>query len=185
MKQIIAVILILATCFYAKSQTDLKKTTETRPAKKTAASTESKPATLQPQGDRLIPDPKLPDLKMVSLAVTYINSQVIDGKTKHSIEVNFTLKNDGTVAVDKYLFGVQGWIGYDAAFPKTIAACGIALSHYAGNMLNPGETYTNSFRCTAAFNKNSPIIYTLYTDEDNRIKELTEGNNSAQLTIQL
>ena len=101
MKQIIAFAL-LATSLYANSQTDSsKKRIETMPVKKTVVTAETKPATLQPQGDKLIRDPKLPDLKIVSFTVTYINSQVVDGKTKHNIEINFTIKNEGTVAVAK------------------------------------------------------------------------------------
>lgn len=186
MKRIIFFMLIAAFFLRANSQTDsARKRIELYPVKKAVATPGSKPATLQPQGDKLIRDPQLPDLKMVSVTVTYISSQVVDGKTKHTIEINYSLKNEGTVPVAKNLFGVQGWIGYDPSFPKTISACGQILSPFANDMLKPGDTHSGSFRCTAEFNKNSRIIYTLLVDGDNFIKELSEENNSAQLNIQL
>ena len=186
MKRIILFAAVLVTSLHAISQTDsLRKTVATTPVKKVAVGTDTKPATIQPQGDKLIRDPKLPDLKIVSFTVSYVNSLVVDGKTKHTIEINYSLKNEGTVAVSKNSFGVQGWISYDAAFPKSIPACGQTVSSFANDMLKPGDSHAGSFRCTAEFNKNNRIVYTLYVDEDNTVKELSEGNNSAQLTIQL
>jgi hypothetical protein len=120
---------------------------------------------------------KLPDLKIVSFTVSFLDKALGDG-----IEINYTVKNEGTVAVAKGLVSITGMIGYGAADTRPFAGCGSGLGlNY--EFLNPGETGSGSYRCYTHIERTGNPVYTLTLDRNNSIKELNENNNMAQASI--
>jgi len=124
-----------------------------------------------------------PDLRLTAVSFSLVSTQVVDGVTTHTFQINFTVKNEGNLAVAANTVYLQGWITYTGASPRTIAGGGRVVTSIAGQMINPGEARSESFRTTAAFDKNNPPIYKLVIDSDNLVKESNEENNMAQTTI--
>lgn len=183
MKQVIFFTATLALCLNAYSQLDnTKRKISTKETPKTLVIDNQKYIKGQ-KGENTAPPAQLPDLKIVSFNVNYLSTQVVDGVTKHTVEISYTIKNEGMLSLPANTVDLQGWIGYDPSYPKVTAAGGRVLSPIATEVINPGATYQGSFRSTAAFDKNNHPVYTLFLDDANRVKELNEQNNSAQMTI--
>jgi hypothetical protein len=127
----------------------------------------------------------LPDLRILELTVMAAGTQVVNGETKPILEISFTIVNQGNVPVVASTVGLQGWIGYNQTNPKALAACGIALSSYATEILKPGDKKSGTFRCSAVFNTANNPFYTLDVDAPRTINELNEQNNSFQVAIRL
>ncbi|MGB8191932.1 MAG: CARDB domain-containing protein [Chitinophagaceae bacterium] len=125
----------------------------------------------------------LPDLRLSALSFTLVNTQVINGVTQHTFQINYTVSNDGTQSVAANAVFLQGYISYSGTTPKTSAGCGSVMTTLQGEMINAGATRTGWFRCTASFDRNNPPLYRLFIDSDNSVKESNEENNSAQMTI--
>lgn len=119
----------------------------------------------------------LPDLRIVALSVTYTGDQTIGGETRRKLEISYTIKNEGTIAVNPTAFSVQGFLS------NGLPGCGGGLNLPAGNLLEPGATASGNFTCSAKLDKTGAPVYTLQADYGNRIKESNEQNNSAQQTI--
>lgn len=186
MKQAIFFAGIIMLALNAYSQTDSTKTKVLSKDKSKAVLNTNNSGFVKDQQQRrsgTTSPAQLPDMKITSFNVRYVSSQVINGIMKHTLEISYTVKNEGTVSLPASSVALQGWIGYETAYPKIILGCGQALSTIASEILNPGASYTGSFMCTAQFDKNNHPIYTLYLDETNTVKELNEQNNTAQMTI--
>jgi subtilase family serine protease len=119
----------------------------------------------------------LPDLRIVTLIVTYTGDQTAGSEVRRKLEISYTVKNEGTVAVNPAAFGVQGFLS------NGTPGCGGGVNLPAGSLIEPGATASGSFTCSAKFDKTGSPTYTLQVDYGNRIKESNEQNNSAQQTI--
>ncbi len=155
-------------------------------AQKTPVTTKkADPSTIQtlkvkPENSYVKPSP---DLRLTAVSFSLVNTQIVNGVTTHTFQINYTVKNEGNMAVAANTVFLQGWITYTTPSPRTTAGCGAVITTLAGQMINPGATIANSFRCTASFDKNNPPIYKLVIDSDNLVKESNEDNNMAQTTI--
>jgi len=132
------------------------------------------------------PAQKLPDLKIVSISLAKLRgSPGTVGLTSYAFEVSYTIKNEGNVAVDASLVDVGGSIDYEnATVARPIAGSGSGLTTLSGNMINPGATYGGSYRCYNVSLKNSQHYnYLLKVDGSEKVAELNEQNNSAQISI--
>ena len=178
MKHIISLMLVMIV-LNANSQTDTLNKGTSAPTKILPATTIQKPVTLQQPAGKNTTIPKLAELRIVSFDVKYLSSQT----TSHTIEITYTIKNDGNLAVSAASVKMQGYISYDASKPNLMAACGGGFGALASDMINPGATYTGSFRCTLVFEKTWKPVYTLEVDYGNKVKEADEQNNTAQKTI--
>ena len=125
----------------------------------------------------------LPDLRLTALSFSLVSSQVVDGVTTYTFQINYTVKNDGTLAVAANSVFLQGYIHYGGSAPRTAPGCGSGIPAPKGEMINPGAERSASFRCTAPLDRNNPPQYTLNVDSDNLIKESNKGNNSVKTTI--
>ena len=178
MKHIIPLILVLIA-FNANSQADTLNKGTSVPSKTLPATITQKPIALQQPAGKNTTIPKLAELRIVSFDVKYLNSQT----TSHTIEISYTIKNDGNLPVSAASVTMQGYISYDASKPNLMAACGGGFGALASEMINPGATHSGSFRCTLVFEKTWKPVYTLEVDYGNKIKEADEQNNTAQKTI--
>jgi hypothetical protein len=129
------------------------------------------------------PPAPLPDLRLSTLGFSFVNSQVVDGVTMHTFQINYTVKNEGTLAIAANSVHLQGYASFGGTNPRTVPACGSTLTTLAWQMIPAGATFSGWFRCTMAFDKNNPPLYKLYVDPDNTVKEISEDNNGAQMTI--
>ena len=125
----------------------------------------------------------LPDLRLTAVSFSLVSSTVTDGVTTYTFQINYTVKNDGNLAVAANSVYLQGWIHYGGSAPRTTAGCGSAIPAFRTEMINPGAERSASFRCTAAFDRNNPPQYTLSIDRDNLLKESNEDNNSVRTSI--
>ena len=177
MKQTLLFIGVLTSCLCAFAQLDSTK-------QKTI--TKEVPKTIIPPSQKYVkttPETPLPDLTVVSPNAQYINSQVINGITKHLVTITYTIKNDGIGSIAANKVNWQGWISYDTNNPKMIAGGGADISTSPTAVINPGATWQGSFRVTIEFDKTSHPLYTLYLDNFNDVKESNEVNNIAQKAI--
>jgi hypothetical protein len=171
MKQIIFLIIAVAAGLNAYSQQKTMRNTKDEPKK----------LFIQNENSPLV---KLPDLTIDSLSITNLGREEVDGVIKYAIQVSFTVRNIGNVAVAADKLGVQGWIGYDRTDLKMKAAGGIALSIQATEMINPGGILRRSFKSRIAFNNHDQLIYSLFIEKSITVKEFNEENNMAQLILQ-
>jgi hypothetical protein len=135
---------------------------------------------------KAVPEQKLPDLKIVSINISKISSSPdAVGLTKYVFEVSYTVKNEGNIAVEAKTVDVSGTIDYEnATVARPIAGCGSGLPSLSGEMINPGATYDGSYRCYGVSLENSQhYIYTLKVDRSEKVAELNEQNNTAQISI--
>lgn len=89
-----------------------------------------------------------------------MSTQVLDGVTKHLIQITYTVKNKHTAGVLTNMVGWQGWVGYDSGNPKLIAGGEATVSVSATDMINPGDTRERSFKVTVPFDRNNhPLSY--------------------------
>jgi hypothetical protein len=177
MKQISFFIILVLAVLHTNAQLDSAK-------RKIVA--KEKPSTLVTDNPRYIkaqPMAQLPDLAFSAFNVSNVSNQVVGGVTKYTLEISYTVKNMGNVAVAEDKILLQGFIGYPQNFPGTTAGCGRVLSASATDIIKPGETRQDSFRCTVSLDRNNHPFYTLQLDYENGVKELNEQNNSAQMTI--
>jgi hypothetical protein len=139
-----------------------------------------------PPAAKAVPPQQLPDLKIVSINIAKLSSSPdAVGMTKYVFEVSYTIKNEGNNAIDARLVDVSGSIDYEnATVARPIAGCGGVLTTLSGNMINPGATYGGSYRCYGVSLENSQkYIYALKVDGSEKVAELNEQNNSAQISI--
>ncbi len=125
----------------------------------------------------------LPDIKIVSFKINYLNSQEVNGELKHTYEIAYLLKNEGNISVSADSIGVQGFISYQMPFPTTSTACGALINSFPGLILNPGATHRGSYKCTSKIDKSNNPVYILYVDYNNIVRELNEQNNKEQMPI--
>ena len=137
----------------------------------------------EPENTYVKPPAALPDLKLSTLSFSFVGSQVVEGVTKHTFQINYTVKNEGTLTVAANTVYLQGYIRFTGTNPRTVPACGSVITSLSSQMIPAGASYSGWFRCTAAFDKNNPPLYLLDLDPGNSVKELNEQNNSAQMTI--
>lgn len=190
MKHFTTFMLMLAICLNANSQTE-----PIRNKTKSTATTTQKTLKLQQPGDNNFLIPKLPDLKFSSLNVTAIPSSS-GGITTYTLNISFTVKNDGTVAVLTDDVSLQGYLSNESWITRAnkdlsmtgylTAAGGQVLSSIpnSGETLAPGASKQISY---SIYNKQlgtdpKPIfIITIRTGAN--IKESDSGNNMAYTTI--
>jgi hypothetical protein len=143
------------------------------------------PLTPPPAAKSLQPQ-KLPDLKVISISIAKLSSsQVVAGLTNYAFEVSYTIKNEGNIAIDARSVDIGGTIDYEnATVARPIGGCGGSLTTLSGEIINPGATYGGSYRCSDVSLENSRrYIYSFKVDQNNRVTELNEQNNTAQITI--
>jgi hypothetical protein len=128
----------------------------------------------------------LPDLKVISISIAKLSSsQLAAGLTNYAFEVSYTVKNEGNIAIDARSVVIGGTIDYEnATVTRPIGGCGGSLTTLSGNLINPGATYGGSYRCHNVSLENSRrYIYSIKVDQNNRVTELNEQNNTAQISI--
>lgn len=169
------------SCLLAQTVTQKTTTTKT----KTTGNTISQPNNFKPAGDKNIPVPKLPDLRITSLDVKFYNSTSTDSTHRYLI-VNYTLKNEGTTDVKLFDVNMQGFV--TSNFEHTSGPGGGAMpaSLKMTDILKPGASYNGSFQTSG-----STILvpyakfYRLYVDYGNAIKEINENNNNIATAIMM
>ena len=175
MKQTIFLWLCVAICQHSFCQTDtIKIKTKTSPV-----SGIKKTVTLQPQTGKNIPVPKLPDLRITSLNVKQISTP---SGAKY-LEISYTVKNDGTAAVDLSKISMDGRIKISTTSLRDDAGCGSDISTISGTLLNPGEAHSDSYRCSIVLDFSVYKYYVLSVSTKDAVKELDVTNNSATTTI--
>lgn len=127
--------------------------------------------------------PSLPDLKLTAMNITLVRSELVEGVMKHTIQINYTVKNEGTVDIAANKVFTQGFIFLPGPNQRTIPGCGSVMSTLTWDNVPVGGSFSGSFRCTAAFDKSNPPLYRLHIDPDGLVKELNEENNMGQMTI--
>lgn len=110
MKQIITFMFLLATCLSAHSQRNITKTSPT---------TTQKTIKLQQRGENKIIVTKLPDLKFTAFNVTATPS-TSGGITTYTLNISFTVKNDGTLAVLTDDVTLQGCLSNESWITRVI-----------------------------------------------------------------
>lgn len=176
----IVIIFILTIAVNTLIQAQTKTPVSSKYQKNTSVSLTPSPVA------KAAPAQKLPDLKIVSISIAKLSSSPeAAGLTKYVFEVSYTIKNEGNIAIDARLVDVGGSIDYEnAAVARPIAGCGSGLTTLSGEMINPGATYGGSYRCYNVSLENSQhYIYLLKVDGSNKVAELNEQNNSAQISI--
>ena len=176
MKHILSIIIIFTICFYANAQN-----TTVIKSKPLPATTTQKPVTLQ-QGEKNIPVPKLPDLRIKSINVKMFNSQSADS-SKRFLEISYTIKNDGIVSIALNTIFMEGVIINNGGQPGSYPGCGTVATTLSGVTLKAGEEYSGSYRCYSNAGVAQCKSYTLSIDSQNIIKEIAENNNSATTSI--
>jgi hypothetical protein len=124
---------------------------------------------------------KLPDLRVSALSFSHVSTAMVNGAATHTFQINYTVVNDGNLAVAANTVVLQGFI-HRTNLPTT-GGCGSVVSTQSTEMINPGASRSGFFRCTAPFDKNNPPLYRLWIDSDNILKESNKENNMAQMTI--
>lgn len=176
MKHILSIIIIFTICIYVNAQTTPVIKSKTLPA-----TTTQKPVTLR-QGEKNIPVPKLPDLRITSINVKMFNSQSADS-SKRFLEISYTIKNDGTVSIALNTIFMDGVIKNDGLQPGSYPGCGTVATTLSGVTLKAGEEYSGSYRCYSKAGVAQCKFYTLSIDSQNTIKEIAENNNAATTSI--
>lgn len=178
MKNITIFILSLSICIHANSQTE----TTIQKTKTATVNTTQKPLTLQQQGEKNIPVPKLPDLRFTTVNVKMFNSQSAENKF---LEISYTIKNDGYISIALNTLFVEGVIRNDGGQPGpgSYAGCGAMATALTSIKLNAGEEYSGSYRCYIKLGVAQCKSYTVVIDSQNAIKEIDENNNVATTTI--
>lgn len=129
---------------------------------------------------------KLADLKVVSISIAKLSSkQVAAGLTSYDFEVSYTVKNEGNIAIDARSVDIGGTIDYEnATVARPIGGGGGMLTTLSGEIINPGATYGGSYRCYNVSLENSRrYLYSIKVDQNERVAELNEQNNTAQISI--
>ena len=121
------------------------------------------------------------DLRITALTFTHVKTELVNGVATHTFAINYSVKNEGNLAVAVSSIGLQGFI--HRTNQPTTGACGRVLGDRTGDMINPGATISGWFRCTSAFDRNNPPLYRLWVDSENSLKESNEDNNMAQSTL--
>ena len=139
--------------------------------------------TLKPKPENVYVKPPAPqaDLRVSALTFSHVSTSVVDGVPTHTFQINYTITNDGNLAVDPRTVFIQGFIHRTNA--PTSGACGRVLGVLPNETINPGGTLSGFFRCTAAFDRNNPPLYRLWVDYSHAHKESNEDNNMAQSTL--
>ncbi len=167
--------LCIAICQHSFCQTDtMKIKTKTLPG-----NTIQRPVSLQQKAGKNIPAPKLPDLRITSLNVKQI-SNPSGGKF---LEINYTVKNDGTAPVDLSKISMTGRIKISETSIREDAGCGSGITTIGGTFLNPGEAHSDSYRCYVVMDFTVYKYYVLSIGTNDTVKELDVTNNSATTTI--
>ncbi|MEO6541213.1 MAG: CARDB domain-containing protein, partial [Ferruginibacter sp.] len=167
--------LSLAICLHANSQTE----TTIQKTKAVPVNTTQKPVTLQQQGVKNMAVPRLPDLRITSLNVAQI-SNTSGGKY---LEISYTVKNEGTAAIDLSKIDLSGRIKISPTSIREDAGCGSVITTISGTLLNPGEARSGSYRCSIVLDFSVYKYYVLSVSTPDTVKELDVTNNSATTTI--
>lgn len=139
----------------------------------------------------------LPDLKFTSLSVTATPSPA-DGADYYSLNITYTVKNDGKVAALADNINIQGyitneyWLAKEPFNPALTgvfsAACGHVLSNISGKgeTIAPGESKQKSYTCSSRrLPRNPKPVYIITINQYNSINESDYSNNRTQMTIPL
>lgn len=164
-----------------------------KPVKPTG--TTPKPITLQQQGERNMLVPKLPDLKFTAFNVTATPS-TSGGITSYTLNISFTVKNNGTVAVLTDDVALQGYLSNESWITRAnkdlrmtaylAAAGGRILSSIPdrGETLAPGASKQISYSISNKQLGTEPkpiFIITIRTSA--HIIESDSENNMTYMTI--
>lgn len=183
MKKIFILLLIVGSQQILFAQNDtLKRKADAKVADKQATIINPNTSKLATQRT-LTPPPQLPDLRITAISVTYKGDKMYDGVMKQVYEVNYTIKNEGTVAIRSGSVGVQGYFSNDPNYPMAVAGCGSGVQLPPNQMLNPGDSGSGFITCTLAFARTPQTVYTLFVDANNYVKEINEQNNKAQVSV--
>jgi len=173
-------ILVLTVSVNALIQAQTKTPVSSKSQRNTSVSLTPPPA------GKAIPPLQMPDLKIEAINIAKLSSSPdAAGLTKFGFEISYTIKNEGSIAIDARTVDVSGSIDYEnASVARPIAGGGSVLTTLSGNMINPGATYGGSYRCYNVILENSQhYMYTLKVDGSEKVAELNEKNNSAQISI--
>ena len=121
------------------------------------------------------------DLRITALTFTHVKTELVNGVATHTFQINYSVKNEGNLAVSAGNVLLQGFIHHTP--PPTTGGCGRVVGERNGDMINPGATISGWFRCTSAFDRNNPPVYRLWIDSEHLVKESNEDNNMAQSTL--
>jgi hypothetical protein len=191
MKRISIFSFFMATVFICNAQVD---STLRRPISKTLPQKSTGTQTIKQSGLNT-PVPKLPDLKFTNVTVT----ATATGAGVYTLDVSFTVKNDGTAPILTSDVSVQGYITDEVGFARTQdilftgtyrAGCGTSLSSgtgvFKGEMLEAGASRQSSLRCfNVQLQKTPRPVYYITLNPFSDIKELNRDNNRVPTTILL
>ena len=191
MKQMISLICFSAIALTTNAQTDtlIKKTVTKTVPQKTGTMQTLKPIGLSTTM------PKLPDLKFTNVNIT----TTATGAGVYTLEIFFTVKNEGTAAILTSDVSVQGYLTDETGFARTQdisftgtyrPACGVSLGTGLGadkgETLEAGASKQSSMRCfNVQLQKTPRPVYYITLNPFSDIKELNRDNNRVPTTILL
>lgn len=192
MKKLLFIFSLILFTLIAKAQ----QTETIRNKTKSTATTTQKTLKLQQPGDNSSLIPKLPDLKFSSFNVTAIPSSSSGGITTYTLNISFSVKNDGSAGIrtdDVTLAGFLSDETWVTLGKKNLsltgfltAAGGMILSSIPnrGETLLPGATKQITY---SLYNKqlgtDPKPIFIIVINTGVNIKESDSGNNMAYMTI--
>ena len=193
MKQIIFLTAVLAAGVNGYSQTDSSKK-QTVKMQLTHTSTTNNPDKLglQPKNSATA---QLPDLKFTGFNVTATAPYMVNGETNYTLNVSYTIKNEGVVQVSAADIIIQGFLTNENWIKQTqdprftgmfTAAGGSPLSTLPGEALAPGASRNISYSITnKALAKDPKPVLLLIINYARGPQEITRDNNNAYMTILL
>jgi CARDB len=179
----LVIILLAFQPGFAQTATVNTAATRTSPEKLSTSRAKNSSATLSlVKEEKNIPVPKLPDLRITAIQVKFYNSASSDSSRRY-LEISYTIRNDGVVAVELEKVGVGGKILSDPASSWEYSGCGSGAFAGSGIMLNAGAEFSGSFRCYTKQAVADVKYYKLTVDTDMRINEISEANNTALTSV--
>lgn len=190
MKQVIFFMSIIMLNIDAYSQTDTAKKFITPKFPGTTIS-KSEKLGIQPKN---IAAAQLPDLKFTSFNVT-ATPGAVNGVTTYTLNVSYTIKNEGAASVPFENIVIQGFITNENYIKQTqdpkftgmfTAAGGGQLPGFKGEMLAPGASKQISYYISnKELAKDPKPVLLLIINYASGPQEITRDNNNVYMTILL
>lgn len=115
------------------------------------------------------------------LVVTYLSPTVLDST---HIQYTYTVKNQGTAAIQQKFVSVQAMISADTVWGGDSGAGGTVVGW--NDYLNPGDSITKSFTCTlpaGVLHPETGQYLLMKVDPSSQVSELNENNNITAAVI--
>jgi hypothetical protein len=122
------------------------------------------------------------DLSIVAFSVRRLPDVTYDGQTKHKLQIDCTLRNNGAIDIPASKVSIGGEVSYAPQDVTGLSACGTTLGSQASDILKSGETRSITYYCTMNFPDNQHLYYNLRITANDRAENNLQ-NNAAQSTI--